>query len=88
MSSDITSFRPFGLNKTVNLAVTASSQQLATATVGVQNVAYQQYLVTNIGSQTVFIEIAPNSGTPTASTTTSIPILGNTSQTFSGPHGA
>ena len=60
---------------TVNLAVTATTQTIA-LTAGTNNV-----LVTNIGTQTVFIKIGNSAVTVTA--TNGYPLLANSTQAFS-----
>lgn len=69
--------RPFEFKgNTVNLAVTGSTQQLTfPAGVGTRSIR-----VVNVGSQTIFIN--KGDSTVTASTSTSLPILANTVESF------
>jgi hypothetical protein len=69
-----------GANSTTNGAVTASSTQITLPAMGFDG---GQLLITNIGTQTVFMAY----GNVTASLTTSMPILPNTAQTISAPGG-
>lgn len=78
-TTNIRAFKPFKVNGTANLAVTASSQTLAIpAGVGVGTPAVR---VANVGTQTIFIDFGLSTGT--ASTSTSMPILANTVEVFS-----
>lgn len=62
---------------TLSIAVTASNQTF-TLPVNVQN---GQILLTNIGTQTVFVAM----GTVTSSITTSMPLMANTASIFTIP---
>lgn len=79
-----TTIAPFqpdgGASSTTNLAVTASSQQLTLPPI---DAAGQAILLTNIGSQTVFVAY----GNVTASVTTSMPLMPNTAIVFTAPPG-
>ncbi len=69
-----------GVTNTTNIAVTGSSQQLTLPSISNQGATG---VFTNIGTQTVFI--AYNS--VTASVSTCMPLLANTSRTLSIPPG-
>lgn len=74
-------FQPAGgVSSTTNIAVTASSQQLTLPSIGADG---GSLVLTNIGTQTVFIAY----GSVTASVSTSMPLLPNSSQVISIPGG-
>ena len=65
---------------TVNLAVTGTSQTLATSAQGtIQGLC--AYRIANIGTQTVFIDFS-SSSTATITTTTGFPVLPNSVEIF------
>ncbi len=68
-------FMPKG--NTVNLSVTGSSQRVAVTRSGM---GIQSIRVTNIGTQTIFLNIG--NSTVTSATTTGFPVLANTVETF------
>jgi hypothetical protein len=84
--SQISAFNPRVTNRTVNLAVTASSTTVSTIPTGGAQVADCNYRIANIGTNVVFIEIGV--GTPTAALATSMPLLPNAVESFTGPPGA
>jgi hypothetical protein len=69
-----------GASSTTNGAVTASSAQITLPAIGSDG---GSLLLTNIGTQTVFIAY----GNVTASVTTSMPLLAASAQTISVPGG-
>lgn len=77
MSTQKRAFRPQGVNNTVNLAVTATSQLLA-----IPNTAHgtRSLRIVNSGSQTVFVDFVTTTGTAVA--TTSMPLLAGTVELF------
>jgi len=76
-TAQLRAFRALGVNKTVNVAVTAASQALTIPDVPFGT---RSLRLANIGTQTVFIDFGTTSGT--ASLTTSIPLIANTSEVF------
>lgn len=77
--TQIRAFRPLGVNRTVNIAVTTASQTLPIPDTpfGTRSVR-----MVNFGSQVIFIDFL-NSGTVgNASVTNSIPLLPNTVEVF------
>lgn len=77
MSVQKRAFRPQGVNNTVNLAVTGTSQTLA-----IPNTAQgtRALRIVNSGTQTVFLDFVTTTGTAVA--TTSMPMLANTIEIF------
>lgn len=77
MSLQKRAFRPQGVNKTVNIAVTATSQLLA-----IPNTAHgtRSLRIVNSGSQTIFLDFVTTTGTSVA--TTSMPMLAGTIEIF------
>lgn len=75
--TQIRAFRPLGVNKTVNITVTATSQALA-----VPNTPYgtRAMRLVCVGTQTIFLDFVTTSGTSV--TTTSMPMMANTSEVF------
>lgn len=76
-STNRRAFKPLGVNKTVNVAVTATSQLLAVPNVPYGTLALR---MANVGTQTIFIDFVTTTGTAVA--TTSIPLLANTVEVF------
>jgi hypothetical protein len=85
--SQITPFYPFRNNLTVNLAVGTTSSSVSSIPATDTSSRTYQYLITNVGAGVVFIEIGTAENLA-ASLTTSVPVLQNTSQVFTGPPGA
>jgi hypothetical protein len=85
--SNITAFNPRRTNQTVNLAVTASSASVATPLIiGVADINYR---LVNSGPNMIFIEaVASSQAAATAALATSMPMLPNTSESFTFPPGA
>ena len=77
--TDINAFQPNG--STVNEATTASSQALALTGVGTG----AHVVITNIGSQVIFVAFGIS--TVTTAVTTGHPILANSAQIFTVPQG-
>jgi len=79
----MTLIRPFGPtpgSSTANIAVTASNQ---TISVPISGIGFQSIRAVNLGTRTIFIEFGKdNSTTPTAATSTSIPMLPNSAEVF------
>lgn len=77
------SIRPFGwTGVTVNTAVTGTSANVAVTRPGIGT---QTVRIVNVGTNTIFIEMGTSSGI-TATTTTSMPMLANTVETFLLPN--
>lgn len=74
-------FAPKLSASTVSLAVTGSSQTLNTDTEG----RLIHFRLVNAGTQTIFLEFGSNMTSPTASTSTSLPMLANTVEVFTLP---
>jgi hypothetical protein len=84
-------FMPRGNNRTTSIAVTAASQTLNTAansSAAAQGAADTNYVVTNIGANTVFLELGLAGTVPVAAVATSMPILPNSQFVLSGPPNA
>jgi hypothetical protein len=85
-------FMPRGNNRTTSIAVTAAAQTLNTA--ANSNAAQQaagdtNYLISNVGSQTVFFEFSLAGGAVAAATVgNSTPVLPNSQAIYSGPPNA
>lgn len=77
-STQLRAFKPYGANVTVNAAVTTSSAALAFGSGG--SIGTKSVRIANVGSNTIFITFG--TGSATAATTTSLPMLGNTVEVF------
>jgi hypothetical protein len=83
--SNVTAFAPRKVNLTQNIAVTASSATLAmTQITGVNDINFR---LVNSGANVIFIEFGATGTTPTAALATSMPMLPNTVESFTGPPG-
>lgn len=77
-TSQLRAFRPLGNNKTVNIVTTVATQTLA-----IPNTPFgtRALRVVNSGVDITFIEFTATTGL-VAATTTSMPMLGNTTEIF------
>jgi len=78
---DFRAFLAQGNNLTNSVAVTTTSQTLQAGSTSYSG-GLQQYRVYNSGSNITFIEIGAAGSSPTAGTTTSIPIGPNSAESF------
>jgi hypothetical protein len=83
--SNVTAFAPRRVNLTQNIAVTASSTTLAMIQItGTSDINYR---LVNSGANVIFIEFGATGTTPVAALATSMPMLPNTVESFTGPPG-
>lgn len=73
-TGQLRAFRPLGNNKTVNLVVSAASQNLTIP----DQLGTRSIRIVNSGTNLIFVEF----GTATATAATSMPLLGNTVEVF------
>ena len=79
----LTTFSPYGVNATVNVAVGAASTQLNLPVIPPGSAVR----LVNSGTTLVFLEFGTQAAPPVAAVATSIPMLPNTSERLMAPTG-
>jgi hypothetical protein len=83
--SNISAFAPRKVNLTQNIAVTASNLTLTmTQITGVNDINFR---LVNSGANVIFLEFGAAGSSPVAALATSMPMLPNTVESFTGPPG-
>jgi len=79
-------FQPRSAGVTVNIAVTASSANVAVFSAPLTTVPNMQVRFFNSGTNTTFVEFGTSSAVA-ATTSTSVPLAGNSIEVFTVPYG-